>query len=127
MWLIGFLSMFRHGSVLKLKDNLLVNVVFLLLAILLLDGWPVPSGTEMVDLLAAFKQWHPDFLLNDWTFSQPHPEHRLFELGVGFLTLSLERPIPIRSCLTPEATRSIRSSQSRLVNDEGGDGHRVIL
>ena len=71
----------------KVTDMLLVNILAVLFFVFLWEGLPVPSGTEMVYLLTAYKQFHPDFLLNDWNFSIPQPEHRLFELLSGALTL----------------------------------------
>lgn len=63
------------------------TMVVLLIGVLILKGWPVPSGTEIVYHLTAYKQFHQDFLLNDWTFSLPQPEHRVFELISGMLLL----------------------------------------
>ena len=64
-----------------------LTLLVLLAGVLILKGWPVPSGTEIVYHLTAYKQFHPDFLLNDWTFSIPQPEHRVFELIGGMLLL----------------------------------------
>ena len=68
---------------------MVITLLILVVVILILDGCPVPCGTELVYLLTAYKQFHPDFLLNDWTFSFPQPEHRAFELFSGLLMLVL--------------------------------------
>lgn len=73
----------------KISDMLVFNILVLLLFVFLLKGLPVPSGTELVYLLTVYKQFHPEFLLNDWTFSIPQPEHRVFELIGGLLTLAV--------------------------------------
>lgn len=71
----------------KISDMLFSNILVVLLFVFLLKGLPVPSGTEMVYLLTVYKQFHQYFLLNDWTFSIPQPEHRIFELIGGMLML----------------------------------------
>ena len=59
----------------------------------MLKGTPVPSGNELIYLLAAYKEWHPDFLVGDWTFGRPWPEHWLFNQVAGSLTLVLPLPL----------------------------------
>ncbi len=55
-------------------DNFWVCFAFLFLIILLFHGKPVPFSNEFIYLLRL----EPNFLPNDWTFSQSASEHWLF-------------------------------------------------
>lgn len=57
----------------------------LMLLVFLLNAAPVPFGNELVYLLAPYKQWHPEFLQNDWTYGTPRGEHFVFNWLVGLL------------------------------------------
>jgi hypothetical protein len=61
--------------------------------VLALRGAPVPSGNELVYLLAPWQVWHPGFLQGDWTFARPWPEHWVFNNVIGALTLVLPLPV----------------------------------
>ena len=74
-----FLS--RHSSPL--------SFVLLFLCLLILKGWPVPSGNEYTYLTQPLKQWHTNYLLNDWTYSRPSYTHFVFNFVAGLLTLVL--------------------------------------
>lgn len=71
----------------RLIDNPVLNLIFLLLAMLILDGWPVPSNAELINSMFLVKRWNPNFIVNDWTLSLPPPEHYMFDLLFGLLTL----------------------------------------
>ncbi|HEX7049658.1 MAG TPA: hypothetical protein VF188_05550 [Longimicrobiales bacterium] len=77
------------GSVLVrlFRDNVAVHVALLTGFILFTFGEPVPEGNELVYLLAAYRRWHPDFLLNDWTYSGDFTTHLVFNTVAGALTL----------------------------------------
>jgi len=69
-----------------LKDNFCLHFCFLFLLVLFLQGLPVPSGNEYNYLLRITKQWHPEYLLNDWTFSALDSAHAVFNFLFGALT-----------------------------------------
>lgn len=69
------------------RTTVALTVLILLVVMMIVEGCPVPCSTEMVYLLTAYKQFHAEFLLNDWTFAFPQPEHRAFELLSGLLML----------------------------------------
>ncbi len=71
------------------RDDFLPNLAFVLLAVLALHGAPVPYNNEWLYQLHLITQWHPQFLLNDWTFASNSPEHRVFNTLVGPITLIL--------------------------------------
>lgn len=71
------------------RDDFLLNLAFVLLAVLALHGAPVPYNNEWLYQLHLIKQWHPHFLLNDWTFNSNSPEHRVFNTLVGPFTFIL--------------------------------------
>jgi len=58
-----------------------------------LFGSPVPAGNEWIYLLGPYRMWHPSFLPNDWTFSQPWWEHLLFNIAAGVPTLWFSLPV----------------------------------
>lgn len=70
------------------EEKPLVWLAILLLVIFALHGKPVPSINEYVYLLRL----KPDFLINDWTFSQPANEHWFFNtiFGIPAHFLSVE-------------------------------------
>lgn len=53
--------------------------------VFLLWGKPVPYSNEFPYLLRLVKEFQPELLLNDWTFSVPANEHWLFNRLFGFL------------------------------------------
>src|ERR1051325_6011645 len=55
---------------LKLKDAVFPNFA-LLSAYLVIRNGAVPAHNELVYLLYLAKQWNPNLLSNDWTFSGP--------------------------------------------------------
>lgn len=57
--------------------------VVLFVFVLLLWGKPVPFSNEFPYLLRLVKEFQPEFLLNDWTFSAPANEHWLFNRLFG--------------------------------------------
>jgi hypothetical protein len=59
----------------------------LLLLLFILRGYPVPSGNEYQYLIALFKHWHSDYLLNDWAFSRTWVTHYWFNVVFGWLSL----------------------------------------
>ena len=61
--------------------------------VFLLWGKPVPFSNEFPYLLRLVKEFQPEFLLNDWTFSVPTNEHWLFNRLFGFVATLL--PIEI--------------------------------
>lgn len=67
------------------------QLLLLLIFLLATSGNPVPSGNEWLYQLTLIKQWHPDFLANDWTFASNGPEHVVFNTLFGFLA-SLTSP-----------------------------------
>ena len=73
-------------SIKELKNNLILNFSFLFCLILILEGLPVPSGAEYSYLLLPIKHWNTNYLLNDWTFSQPWLSHYVFNSVVGAFT-----------------------------------------
>src|SRR4029077_15700541 len=83
----------KWTSVLKLLAELLenrfLNFAFLFLNILVLNGEGilVPAVSEYVYLPHLVKQYHPSYLLNDWTMSRVWPEHFLFDSLFGTLAL----------------------------------------
>jgi hypothetical protein len=77
-----------------LRDDFRLNLLFVLAAVLALHGAPVPYNNEWLYQLHLIKQWHPDFLANDWTFASNSPEHRVFNTLVGSLTLVIP-PTPL--------------------------------
>ena len=58
-----------------------------------LFGNPFPAGNEWIYLLGPYKMWHPSFLPNDWTFSQPWWEHLIFNVVAGVPTLLFPLPV----------------------------------
>lgn len=50
---------------------------------------PVPFHDEFFYLLTPFRQWHPAFLRNDWTFSAPSLTHVVFNWVAGLPMLVL--------------------------------------
>lgn len=77
------------GSPVRLRDRYGPNLLIVLFAVLALHGSPVPYNNEWLYQLHLIKQWHPDFLANDWTFASNSPEHRVFNILAGSLTLIL--------------------------------------
>ena len=71
----------------KQKDNPILMFLLLFTIILVLQGWPVPSENEFIYLLRLKKRFDPSYLLNDWTFAGNFPEHWLFNVVFGPLTL----------------------------------------
>lgn len=61
----------------------------LMVLVFVLNAAPVPFGNELIYLLAPYKQWHPEFLQNDWTFGTPRSEHFVFNWVVGFVMLAV--------------------------------------
>ncbi len=62
----------------------------LLLAVALaVAGRPVPSGNELLYLLAPYRLTHPAFLAGDWTYAVPWNEHLVFNWTVGALMLAI--------------------------------------
>ncbi|MGI8469386.1 MAG: hypothetical protein ACR2N3_13130 [Pyrinomonadaceae bacterium] len=68
------------------KDNFYLQYALLLAAAFLFVGKPVPYSNESSYLLRLIKVYHPQFLLNDLTFSAPANEHWLFDHLFGLLT-----------------------------------------
>ena len=56
------------------KKNFYLHLILLIGSIFLFAGKPVPYSNEFLYLLRL----EPNFLPNDWTFSQPANEHWLF-------------------------------------------------
>lgn len=59
--------------------------------IVALHGKPVPFANEWYYLINLYREWHPDFLSEDWTLSVKAPEHMLFNriFGLPFLLMSM--------------------------------------
>src|ERR1051325_8790713 len=72
-----------------LKNNLLLNLIFLVASVLLLAPalGPVPSSNENVYLLYLAKLWDPTLLAGDWTFAGPLYGHLIFSYFFGVFTL----------------------------------------
>lgn len=73
----------------RIRDDYRLNLALVLAAVLVLHGAPVPYNNELLYQLHLIRQWHPEFLANDWTFASNGPEHRIFNTLVGSLTLML--------------------------------------
>lgn len=69
-----------------------LHYAFCLVLILLIYGHAFPWNNEWLYMLNLQKAWHPDFLLNDWTFAYRSPEHVVFNavFGIPLLVLSME-------------------------------------
>jgi len=76
-------------GLIELKNNLFLNLTFLLASILILAPslGPVPSANENVYLLYMAQQWDPNLLSKDWTFAGPLPSHWIFNFVFGSLTV----------------------------------------
>lgn len=57
----------------------------LLICVLFFYAKPLPYGNEFPYLLRLAKEFQPEFLLNDWTFSAPGNEHWFFNRIFGYL------------------------------------------
>lgn len=64
--------------------------VGLLAFVFLLHAKTVPFSNEFPYLLRLIKEFQPEFLLNDWTFSAPANEHWLFNRIFGFPALFVQ-------------------------------------
>ena len=73
----------------KLRDNFLFHWGILFLLILILRGWPVPTGNELLYFVPPIRQFDPTFILNDWFFSRPFYPHYFFNLFSGLFNLLL--------------------------------------
>jgi len=71
----------------KLKDNFWLHFVTLFCVALALYGKPVPYSNEYSYLLKLVKTFNPDFLANDFTFSNPPNAYWLFNHLFGVFTL----------------------------------------
>ena len=69
------------------------GLLLILAAAFALFGSPVPASNEWIYMLGPYKMWHPSFLANDWTFSQPWWEHLIFNAAAGAPTLLLSLPV----------------------------------
>jgi hypothetical protein len=87
------------------KDNFLLHLALLFLGVAILHGWPVPGGNEHPYLLLPIKQWNPNYLLNDWTLSEPWHTHLVFNIVLAPLTPLL--PIEILGWLGRIASWSL--------------------
>lgn len=76
-------------GLLELKNNLFLNLTFLLASVLVLAPslGPVPSSNENVYLLFLGQQWDPTLLARDWTFAGPYYGHLIFSFLFGSLTV----------------------------------------
>ena len=72
----------------NLRDNFYLHFAALIAAVFVLCGKSVPSSNEYSYLLRLVKTYHPQFLLNDITFSTPANEHWLFNHLFGVLTFA---------------------------------------
>lgn len=82
-------------------------VVLMVLAMFYAVGLSIPTGNEYLYLLRLARQWNPQFLLNDWTFSQPAPEHFVFNAIFGILFRFL--PIPVAGTICHGVTWTLLS------------------
>lgn len=73
----------------QLKNNVVINMVFLLASTLLLAPalGPVPSSNENIYLLFMAKIWDPTLFARDWTFAGSFYGHWIFSYIFGSLTL----------------------------------------
>lgn len=69
------------------------SLVLIVASAFVLFGSPVPASNEWIYLLGPYRMWHPSFLPNDWTFSQPWWEHLLFNVAAGAPTLLFSLPV----------------------------------
>jgi hypothetical protein len=86
----GWLSISEPlGGLLELKNNIFLNLTFLLASVLALAPalGPVPSSNENIYLLYLEKLWDPNVLARDWTFAGPFYGHWIFSYLFGSLTL----------------------------------------
>jgi hypothetical protein len=60
-----------------------VAAAAVLAVVVALFGRPVPYGNESLYLLAPYRVAHPEFLQGDWTFAQPVPDQKAFNLLFG--------------------------------------------
>src|ERR1043166_6352103 len=74
-------------GLMEIKDNLFLNLTFLLASVLVLAPalGPVPSSNENGYLLYFLKLWDPTFLSRDWTFAGPFYGHLIFSYVFGSL------------------------------------------
>lgn len=66
-----------------------VNFLFVLGAVFLFWGFPVPHINEEHYLAVLVRAWDPGFLANDWTFSTTLPDRWIFNMLFGSLTTFL--------------------------------------
>jgi len=60
-----------------------LNFAVVLLLVAIVHGVPAPSGNEYLYLLVPAKHATPEYLLNDWTLSQPWTTHYVFNAVIG--------------------------------------------
>jgi hypothetical protein len=91
---VGILAIFSKDfalldRTLRLRDAFFLNFAVLFAYVLIVnrEGFFVPSNNESLYLLQLAKQWNPNFLSNDWTFSGPLFTHFVFNFIFGPLTM----------------------------------------
>lgn len=72
-----------YGDAVRASLDLIPYLAFLLAAVILFHGKPVPFSNEFLYL----SRLEPDFLIHDWTFQSPANEHWLFNLVFTFPVL----------------------------------------
>lgn len=77
----------------KILNSLTVNFLFILSVMIVMYAKHLPNSNELLYLLLPIKQYNTNFLLNDWTLSEPWRSHYIFNSIVGVFTLFL--PIKI--------------------------------
>lgn len=80
---------FRVWWTSRVGNSFALNLAVVVLCILVMRGWPVPSVDETLYLLLPKKLFDPEYLLNDWTLSRPWAPHAVFNAVVGVFTMVL--------------------------------------
>jgi hypothetical protein len=67
----------------RLRQRDALAVLGLLAVVLFFHSDAVPHNNEEIYLYKPYRLAHPEFLANDWTFSQPVPENVVFNVAVA--------------------------------------------